>query len=249
MKVLVVIPARYESIRFPGKVLASKTGKYLIQHTFERACLAGLPQKVLIATDSEKVLDACKRFGAPCVLTSAEHQSGTDRIAEAVAGIDVDVIVNVQGDEPEIEPQNIDLLAKLLLDNPQAQMATLVADFENKQQIADPNIVKAIVDKDGYAIYFSRSVIPFSRTDGGTGPVDNYLRHLGIYAYRKHFLEKITSLPQTTLEKIEKLEQLRVVESGYKILTAKVKHTFDGVDTVEQYEEFVRRYNNRIKTS
>jgi 3-deoxy-manno-octulosonate cytidylyltransferase (CMP-KDO synthetase) len=242
LKILAVIPARYDSVRFPGKVLAKDTGKYLIQHTYEQACCAKLLSKVIIATDSEKVLAACKEFGGECVMTSADHQSGTDRIAEAVAAYDVDIVVNVQGDEPEIDPANIDKLAKLLVDNPKCQMATLVAAFENREQVGDANIVKVVVDKDGYAIYFSRSVTPYDRTAGGVGDIKNYLRHLGIYAYRKGFLNTITKLPQTNLEKIEKLEQLRAIENGYKILTAKVEHTCDGIDTPQQYEAFVKRY-------
>ena len=242
MKILAVIPARYDSVRFPGKVLAKDTGKYLIQHTYEQACCARLLSKVIIATDNEKVCAACKEFGAQCVMTSPDHQSGTDRIAEAVAAFDVDSVINVQGDEPEIDPSNIDKLAKLLVDNPECQMATLVAGFENREQIDDPNIVKAVVDKEGYAIYFSRSVIPYDRTTAGIGDVKNYLRHLGIYAYRKGFLKTITNLPQTSLEKTEKLEQLRAMENGFKILTAKVEHTCDGIDTPQQYQAFVKRY-------
>lgn len=241
-----MIPARYDSVRFPGKVLANDTGKYLIQHTYEQACRAKLLSKVLIATDSEKVLAACKQFGGECVMTACDHQSGTDRIAEAVAVCDVDIVVNVQGDEPEIDPASIDKLAKLLVDNPKCQMATLVAEFESKEQVSDANIVKAIVDKKGYAIYFSRSVIPYDRTAGGVDDIKNYLRHLGIYAYRKGFLNTITKLPQTSLEKIEKLEQLRAIENGYQILTAKVEHTCDGIDTAEQYKAFVKRYKKSL---
>jgi 3-deoxy-manno-octulosonate cytidylyltransferase (CMP-KDO synthetase) len=175
-------------------------------------------------------------------MTSADCPSGTDRIAEAVGGLDVDIVVNLQADEPEIDPANIDTVAKLLLDNPGYPMATLAAEFETTEQVSDPNIVKVVLDKDGYAIYFSRSVIPYDRIAGGIGVVKNYLRHLGIYAYRKEFLKTITSLPQTILEKIEKLEQLRAVESGFDILVAKVKHTCAGIDTPDQYAEFVKRY-------
>jgi 3-deoxy-manno-octulosonate cytidylyltransferase (CMP-KDO synthetase) len=246
LKVVAVIPARYESVRFPGKVLAKKTGKYLIQHTYERALSAKIPSQVVIATDSELVMNACNEFGAPCVMTSREHPSGTDRINEAVREITAEIIVNVQGDEPEIEPANIDLLANLLIKNTECQMATLVAGFEKKEQVSDPNIVKVVVDKNGYAIYFSRSVIPYGRAEGGIADSGNYLRHLGIYAYRKEFLKTITTLPQGNLEKIEKLEQLRVLENGYRIMTGKVEKTCDGIDTAQQYAEFVNRY---LKTS
>jgi len=285
VKIVAVIPARYSSTRFAGKVLAKDTGKFLIQHTYERACLAKLPQKVIIAADDQKVAAAAGTFGAECVLTSPEHQSGTDRIAEAVAGMDVEIVVNLQADEPEIDPANIDHLAKLLVENPDYPMATLASAFQNVKQVADPNIVKVIVSscvvrdascekkevdsclrstvrrpaendntqyaarstqhEIGRAIYFSRSVIPYDREKAGVGDVRQYLRHIGIYAYRKKFLLEITALPQTPLEKIEKLEQLRVIENGYGILVGKVKHTCDGIDTPEQYAEFVKRYKRK----
>jgi len=276
VKILAVIPARFSSTRFAAKVLAKDTGKFLIQHTYEQACLAKLPEKVIIAADDEKVVAAAETFGAECILTSVEHKSGTDRIAEAVADLDVDIVVNLQADEPEIHPDNIDYLARLLIDNPDYPMATLSADFQNSEQVADPNIVKVIISscvvRDAYcekekmdssfrrnndtqyairnaqyevgrAIYFSRFPIPYDREKTGVGDVQNYLRHLGIYAYRKQFLLKITTLPQTPLEKIEKLEQLRAIENGFNILVGKVEHTCDGIDTPEQYAEFVARYN------
>ncbi|MHC4725353.1 MAG: 3-deoxy-manno-octulosonate cytidylyltransferase, partial [Planctomycetota bacterium] len=173
--------------------------------------------------------------------TSKDHQSGTDRIAETVKEMDVDIIINIQADEPEIDPENIDFLGRLLTEHPNALMATLAADFSEAQQIADPNIVKVITDNSGRAIYFSRSPIPYDRNEKGVGLVDNYLRHIGTYAYRKDFLMEITKLPQTKLEKIEKLEQLRAIENGFSILVGKVKHTADGIDTPEQYAEFVKR--------
>jgi 3-deoxy-manno-octulosonate cytidylyltransferase (CMP-KDO synthetase) len=287
VKIVAVIPARYSSTRFAGKVLAKETGKFLIQHTYERACLARLPQKVIIAADDEKIVAAAKSFGAECVLTSPEHQSGTDRIAEAVVGMDVEIVVNLQADEPEIDPANIDHLAKLLVEHPDYPMATLAAAFQTAEQVADPNIVKVIIsscvvrdascEKEemdscfrsavrrpaendntqsavrstqheiGRAIYFSRSPIPYDREKGGVGDVRQYLRHIGIYAYRKKFLSEITALPQTPLEKTEKLEQLRAIENGYGILVGKVKHTCDGIDTPEQYAEFVKRCRERKK--
>jgi 3-deoxy-manno-octulosonate cytidylyltransferase (CMP-KDO synthetase) len=249
VKIIAVIPARFSSTRFAAKVLAKDTGKFLIQHTYEQACLAKLPEKVIIAADDEKVVTAACSFGAQCILTSVEHKSGTDRIAEAVADLDVDIIVNLQADEPEIDPGNIDYLARLLMDNPDYPMATLSADFQTAEQVADPNIVKVITDSGGGAIYFSRLAIPYDRDESGVGDVKQYQRHLGIYAYRKEFLLKITKLPQTPLEKIEKLEQLRVIENGYKILVGKVKHTCDGIDTPEQYAEFVTRYNANREAS
>jgi 3-deoxy-manno-octulosonate cytidylyltransferase (CMP-KDO synthetase) len=245
------IPARYGSTRFPAKVLAKDTGKFLIQHTWERACAAKLPEKVIIAADDKRIVAAAQSFGAECIMTSRDCASGTDRIAEAVADINVDIAVNLQADEPEIDPKNIDYVAQLLIDNPDYPMATLAADFQNAAQISDPNIVKVVVTSIEHrassieahrAVYFSRSIIPYDRGKNGIGPVGNYLRHLGIYAYRKDFLLKITKLPQTALEKIEKLEQLRAIENGFDILVGKVKHTCDGIDTPEQYAEFVKRY-------
>ncbi len=242
MKIIACIPARYGSTRFPAKVLAKDTGKFLIQHTWEQACKANLPEKVLIAADDKRIADAAKSFGAECIMTSEDRASGTDRVAEAVADIDADIIVNLQADEPEIDPKHIDFVARLLVDHQHAPMATLAADFQNTEQIADPNIVKVITGNSGRAIYFSRCPIPYDRECGGIGETGQYLRHLGIYAYRKDFLLKITALPQTRLEKIEKLEQLRAIEHGFEILTGKVVHTHDGIDTPDQYAEFVKRY-------
>jgi 3-deoxy-manno-octulosonate cytidylyltransferase (CMP-KDO synthetase) len=290
-KIIVCIPGRYGSTRFPAKVLAKDTGKFLIQHVYEQAKLAKLPNRVIIAADDKRIADAAKTFGAECIMTNPDCSSGTDRIAEAIkkladSGQRIadrkdkklnairytlnadDVVVNLQGDEPEIDPANIDTVAKLLLENLNCEMATLVADFETKEQVADPNIVKVVVASSveriadsselktqnsklktncGIAIYFSRSVIPYDRQQGGIGEIKNYLRHIGIYAYRRNFLLKITKLPQTPLEKLEKLEQLRAIENGFDILVAKVKHTCAGIDTPEQYAEFVKRYKDSHK--
>jgi len=275
VKVLACIPARYGSTRFAGKVLAKDTGKFLIQHTYERACLAKLPEKVIIAADDQRIAAAANTFGAECILTSPEHQSGTDRIAEAVADIDVDIVVNLQADEPEIDPANIDYLAEILIKNSDYPMATLAAEFQSAEQVADPNIVKVIISscvpstslgagvrdascekntqyairntqyQSGRALYFSRALIPYDREKSGVGKTQQYLRHIGIYAYRKEFLLKITTLPQAPLEKIEKLEQLRAIENGFAILVGKVKHTCNGIDTPQQYDKFVERYGKK----
>ena len=247
MKIIVCIPARYDSTRFPGKVLAKDTGKLLIQHTWEKAKQAKLPSNILIAADDKRILDAAESFGADAVLTSPDHKSGTDRIAEAVADLDFDIVINVQADEPEINPENIDHVAELLIKNPDCPMATAAAAFENVQQIGNPNIVKVITDSINKAIYFSRFPIPYDRENEGVGNIHLYLRHLGIYAYRKDFLLKITGLPQSPLEKIEKLEQLRAIENGFPILVGKVERTTDGIDTPDQYAEFVKRYKKATK--
>lgn len=254
MKIVVCIPARYSSTRFPAKVLAKDTGKFLIQHVWEKACQAKKPQRVIIAADDRMVSDAAKRFGAECVMTSPELQSGTDRVAAAVKNLDVDIVFNLQGDEPEINPEYIDVLAGLMIDNPDYPMGTLAAPFQNKEQIANPAIVKVIVtsiehrvssNRARRAIYFSRSVIPYDRQAGGVGSIDNYLQHLGIYAYRKDFLLKITKMLPSMLEKTECLEQLRVIENGYKIIVGIVEKASSGIDTPEQYADFVKR-NKKI---
>ncbi|MCK5171927.1 MAG: 3-deoxy-manno-octulosonate cytidylyltransferase [Planctomycetes bacterium] len=238
---IAVIPARYESTRFPGKVLAKDTGKFLVQHTYERAKNASTVSKVIIATDSTEVMTACNTFGAECIMTSKDHQSGTDRIAEAVTNIDADIIINLQADEPEIDPKCIDQVGKLLIDNPDAEMATLIAPFEDESQITDPNVVKCITDNNGRAIYFSRSVIPYDRNAEGVGDASLYYRHLGMYAYRRDFLMTITTRKQTALELSEKLEQLRAIEYGYSIMAGVVKHCWEGIDTPAQYKRFVER--------
>jgi len=243
VKIIVVIPARYGSSRFAGKVLARETGKYLVQHTYERALCAKSVDQALIATDDQRVKDACAEFRGDCVMTSVAHQSGTDRIAEAVADIDADIIVNLQADEPEIDPSYIDRVAGLLVGNSDASMATLLAPFETADDVSNPNIVKCITDLTGRAIYFSRSAIPYDRNAGGVGEVGCFKRHLGIYAYRKDFLMEYTSLKPSFLEQREKLEQLRAIENGYTILTDMVDKAWDGVDTEEQYQAFVRRVN------
>ncbi len=245
MKIVVVIPARYGSSRFEGKVLARQTGKYLVEHTYERALCAKTVSQVIIAADDMRVMDACRSFGAACVMTSPQHQSGTDRIAEAVAGIDAPIIINLQADEPEIDPVYIDRLAGLLVDNPKADMATLISQFTDIAQINNPNIVKCVIDNNGRAMYFSRSPIPYDRQAGGVGNPSNYYRHLGIYGYRRDFLMKFTALKPSFLETTEKLEQLRALENGFIILTDKVNEVWDGIDTPEQYNAFVRRWQNQ----
>lgn len=224
-----------------GKVLAKETGKYLVQHTYERAMRAKGISRVLIATDDSRVQHACKEFSAPCVMTSPDHQSGTDRIAEAVSELDADIVVNLQADEPEIDAGYIELLAGLLTEHPGADMATLLAPFEKTEDVLNPNIVKCVTTLNGRALYFSRSAVPYDRTSGGVGELGMYKRHLGIYAYRKAFLMTFTQLGPSPLEQREKLEQLRALENGYTIQTAVVEKAWDGVDTKEQYKAFVER--------
>ncbi len=245
MKIIAVIPARYDSSRFEGKVLARETGKYLVEHTYEAALRASLVDRVLVATDSDAVMEACVGFGADCVMTSSSHKSGTDRIAEAVTDIDADIVVNVQADEPEVDPECVDQAARLLVEDDDAVMGTLTAGFDDADQVLNPNVVKCVVDCAGRAIYFSRSVIPYNRASGGVGKAGGYLRHVGIYSYRKEFLLSITGMERSFLEISESLEQLRAIEYGYKIVTGMTSHRWEGIDTAEQYAGFVARHKER----
>ncbi len=234
---IAVIPARYGSTRFPGKPLANQTGKTLIQHVVERVREATRISDVVVATDDQRIADAVTAFGGDVAMTG-EHSNGTSRIAEVMQSRDDELIVNVQGDEPDIEPQVIDELVAGLLADPDAPMATLASDFADDENPADPNIVKLIVDQQSRAIYFSRSLIPFDRDGAGISP----LKHPGVYAYRRDFLLRYVTLPATPLEQIEKLEQLRAIEHGYKIAVVKTTVRHHGIDTPEQYAEFVERH-------
>lgn len=240
-----VIPARYASSRFPGKILANETGKFLIQHVYEQACKAKLASEVIIAADDERTLAAAKSFGAKAVMTDPDLPSGTDRVAAVVKNMDISLVVNVQGDEPRMHPESIDQLIELMVDG-LTPMATLATPMKSREEVENPNCVKVIVDKEGYAIYFSRSVIPFLR-DGFPSQQSDlpHLLHLGIYAYRKDFLLTLTSLPTAPLENFEKLEQLRVLWNGYKIKVGITPYRTQGIDTPEQYRVFVNEILNR----
>jgi len=243
-RAIAIIPARYASSRFPGKPLANKTDRPLIQHVIDRVEQARLIDRVIVATDDQRIADA---VGPKAVMTG-DHPNGTSRIAEVVSGIGYgasgmgnsipDIIINVQGDEPEIEPQVIDQLIEGLASDPDAKMATLASDFADDEDPADPNIVKVIVNQKGHAIYFSRSLIPYDRDKQNITP----LKHPGLYAYRPAFLLEYANLPATPLEQIEQLEQLRAIEHGYKIAVVKTTVRHHGIDTPEQYEQFVARW-------
>ncbi|KPK77311.1 MAG: hypothetical protein AMJ79_03700 [Phycisphaerae bacterium SM23_30] len=242
---IVIIPARYASTRFPGKLLANQTGKYLIQHVYEQVSRAPLVDAVLVATDDERIGQACDRFGAPWQMTRSDHLSGTDRIAEVAAGLQAEIIVNVQGDEPEIDPANVDRLIELLQTDPRADTATLAAPFEPGDDVNNPNIVKVVLDRQGHALYFSRWPIPYQRDRDYTAAPDIYRKHIGIYAYRRQVLMRLSRMPPTPLEQAEKLEQLRILENGLVIAVAEVKHDSVGIDTPQQYAEFVRRFKQK----
>lgn len=230
MKVLCVIPARYASTRLPGKPLSMIAGKPMIQHVYERACQAHLPNEVVVATDNELVEKAVLDFGGKAVMTSPDHPSGTDRLAEvALMYPDVDVIVNVQGDEPMIPPEVIDRLAEAFNGDADLNMATMKVVMD-EEDYENPAAVKVVTDQQGYALYFSRSLMPYPRNKPEGFKV---FKHVGIYAYRRNFLLKYAALAPTPLEKAESLEQLRALENGYKIKVLESDFQGIGVDTPE----------------
>ena len=233
MKVLCVIPARYASTRLPGKPLALIAGKPMIQHVYERACHAVMPQEVVVATDSKIVADVVKEFGGKVMMTSPDHPSGTDRLAEvALSYPDIDVIVNVQGDEPMIPPEVIDRLAQAFADDKDLNMATLKT-LMGEEDYNNPNAVKVVTDQNGYALYFSRSLLPYPRNRKADFKV---YKHVGIYAYRRSFLLSYAAYEPTPLEQIEGLEQLRVLENGQRIKVLESKFQGIGIDTQEDLD-------------
>ena len=250
MKTAVVIPARYASSRLPGKPLLRQTGKYLIQHVYERACAASA-DLVLVATDDERIAAAVKSFGGRVAMTRPDHATGTDRIAEVAQGLDAQIIINLQGDEPAIEPKCLDLLPRLLDNDAAADVATLATPIRTRELWRDPNCVKVVRDQCGRALYFSRSPIPFVR-DGEPDFAKQptlYLQHLGLYAYRRAFLLRLAALPPEPLEEVEKLEQLRVLAIGRRIQVGIVEHACRGVDTPADYERFVQEYRGRVSAA
>jgi 3-deoxy-manno-octulosonate cytidylyltransferase (CMP-KDO synthetase) len=246
MKTAIVIPARYASSRLPGKPLLQETGKFLIQHVYEQACQASA-NAVVVATDDERIFRAVESFGGRVVMTRADHATGTDRVAEVAKKLDADVIVNLQGDEPLIDPATLDLLPDLLRQDTAADVATLAAPITSLEQWRDPNCVKVVRDSCGRALYFSRSPIPHvrdSQPDFRRLP-PLFLQHLGLYAYRRAFLMKLATLPPEPLEMLEKLEQLRVLAIGRCIQVGIVDHVSSGgVDTSADYHRFVETYRN-----
>ena len=245
MKFIAVIPARYASTRFPGKPLAVLGGKTVIQRVYEQA-VSVLPE-AYVATDDERIFQAVKAFGGRAVMTRADHKSGTDRIEEAVEKIatGADVIINIQGDEPFIQPSQIETLMQLF-DDPATQIGTLGKRFETIDAVRNPNSPKIVTDNRGFALYFSRSVIPYIRGIETDEWLTHYpfLKHLGIYAYRREVLAEITRLPQSALEKAESLEQLRWLENGYRIRVGITDVETVGIDTPEDLaraEAFLNR--------
>ena len=236
-RILAVVPARYASTRFPGKIIAPLAGKPLVLHTYERAREAALVDEALIATDAQEVVDALAPFGVAPVMTRADHASGTDRIAEVVAGIDADIVVNVQGDEPVIDPAVIDATIRPLIEQPDVVMSTARCLITRPEDINNPNAVKVVCDARGHALYFSRSPIPYIRDAADHAAAATcYWVHIGLYAYRRDFLIEYARMPQTPLEKLEKLEQLRVLENGYKLAVVDTEYESIGVDTPADLE-------------
>ncbi len=234
MDAVVIIPARYLSSRFPGKALAPLKNRPLLQHVFEKAKSSRLASEVIIATDSTQILEAARSWGANAVMTWDGHPSGTDRVAEAAKGTRAGIIVNLQGDEPVIRPEMIDDVIMLMADEA-ADIGTLVRRIESVEEFRDPNVVKAVFDRAGRALYFSRSPIPFPR-DAGEGFLPCAYKHIGIYAYRKESLLKLSGLRPTRLEQVEKLEQLRALENGMVIKVKESEFDSIGVDTPEDLE-------------
>lgn len=235
---LIVIPVRYGSTRLPGKPLLKDSGKYLVQHVYERARRVKGAAAVLVATDDARIAAAVRSFGGEAVMTSASCATGTDRVAEAASSRKEPIVVNLQGDEPEIEPAVVEAVAGALKDDPGAPMATAVADLDDPADLERPQVVKVVLDARGRALYFSRAPIPFPR-DAGTRP--GYLRHVGIYAFRRAFLADFVKLPRGRLERIEQLEQLRALEAGFPIRAARVSYRGVNVDTPEDYSRFLAR--------
>lgn len=236
-KILGIIPARFASTRFPGKALATLAGKPLLQHVFERASLARYLTRVVVATDDDRIAAAARGFGAPVVMTRADHLSGTDRVAEAASADEASVVVNIQGDEPLIEPAAIDACVLALLDNPDVPMATLKKKIEDESERRNPNVVKVVTGRTGRALYFSRCPIPLHREGD-----EVHYKHIGLYVYRRDFLLSYPDLPVGPLERAEKLEQLRALENGYRIQVAETEYESLGVDTPEDLAGVARLF-------
>ena len=242
MTAVVIIPARYASTRLPGKPLLARTGKPLIQHVVESVRAARRIERIVVATDDERIAKCVEGFGGEAIMTGADCRTGTDRVAEAAGKLalgDDDIVVNVQGDEPDMPADLVDQLVELLTES-DAPMGTLAVPLPG-ELACDPNKVKVVTDTAGKALYFSRAAVPHDRD--GTSAV-RYLLHLGIYAYRAGFLKELAALPETPGEAAEKLEQLRALEHGYDIAVgiASVTYSGAGIDTPEDYDEFVRRH-------
>jgi 3-deoxy-manno-octulosonate cytidylyltransferase (CMP-KDO synthetase) len=239
-KILGVIPARFASSRFPGKVLAQIASKTMLQHVYERANRATYLTSTIIATDDQRVFDAARSFGARVRMTRSDHLSGSDRVAEVASAENAEIIVNIQGDEPLIDPAAIDASILPMVHEPGVVMCTLKKRIEDAREIGDPNVVKVVTDREGDAVYFSRCPIPYDRGQAGqeaaTGAPLPYFKHIGLYVYQRDFLLAYPALPVGPLERAERLEQLRALENGFRIRVVETEYESLGVDTPEDLE-------------
>jgi 3-deoxy-manno-octulosonate cytidylyltransferase (CMP-KDO synthetase) len=243
--IIAIIPARYASTRFPGKALALIRDKPMIQWVYERAKQSALLDRVVVATDDERILQTVADFGGEAVMTSKEHATGTDRIAEVARTVKCDIVVNVQGDEPLIRPEMIDEAIRPLVDDPSIPLGTLARAIEDPAEVEDPNVVKVVCDTAGFALYFSRAPIPWDRdrwkdlaSIRGAGAC---CKHIGLYVYRREFLLAFAAMPQTPLEQLEKLEQLRALEGGHRIKVVMTRHESFGVDIPGDLSKILQR--------
>lgn len=241
MKIIAVIPARYASTRFPAKLMQDLAGKTVIRRTYESALETNLFDDVFVVTDSDLIYNEIISFGGKAIMSKKEHESGSDRIAEAVENIDVDIVVNVQGDEPFIDKDSLEKIVELYKNDNhhQIDLASLMREITDQQAINNPNNVKVITDQSGYALYFSRAVIPYPREEN-VGVT--YYQHIGVYAFRKQALMDFYTLPMQSLEASEKLEQLRYLEYGKRIKMIKTTHVGIGIDTPADLEEARKRF-------
>lgn len=239
MDITAIIPARYASTRLPGKPLLDIFGKPMIQHVYERALKAELISRVIVATDNRRIFNAVKKFGGEVLMTSEDHRSGTDRLAEVAEGLESDIIVNIQCDEPLIEPDMIDEAIRPLSEDGSIVMGSLKSEIRDEFEMSSPNVVKVVVDRNDFALYFSRYPIPYFR-DEPTSLLTCRFKHIGLYVYRRDFLLKYPKMPQTPLEEAEKLEQLRALENGYAIKVPTTRFQSIGVDTEDDLDR-VRR--------
>ena len=243
-KTAIVIPARLESTRLPRKLLLDRTGKSLIEHTYNAALKSELSSEVIVATDSREISDCVNGFGGKVVMTRTDHVSGSSRVAEAAESLEAEIVVNVQGDEPEISGEAIDAAIRVLVKSSTAAVSTLATAIRTQSQLEDKSVVKVVFDREGRALYFSRSPIPCPRQwsdDLLTAEPATFYQHVGLYAYRKTFLNEMVNLPAAVCETVESLEQLRFLDSGYEIQVEVVCDHASGIDTPADYEAFVRR--------
>ena len=242
-RIVAIIPARYQSSRFPGKALADILGRPMIEHVYRQTVKAPLVQRVIIATDDARIFNAAVAFGAEAAMTPTHFATGTDRIAHVARNTACDIVVNVQGDEPTIEPESINAAIRACVEEEKLPMSTIKCQILDVATLNDPNVVKVVTDADGYALYFSRSPIPHvmrpGADQGPTSPLPEgtFFKHMGLYVYRRDFLLEFAAMPQTPLERLERLEQLRALEHGVKIRVVEVEHDSLGVDTPEELEQ------------